>query len=395
MRTLLSLSPDNRSSLVKALAAVSSLALVSACGSSAEEANQSEEIEESRESAKPEGFTDFSGMVVASMAEGAKVEDGWVNSIMISIYDPGEDEQLTQLAAGEIIRRNARWSDGLLVFSSDFSHLAYKEDASPESDLLVYRLKGEADEAKLIHRIEPPSDIEGVRINSGFDFQPDGERLWYSLAGDDGDPEVHSIGLDEGEEPRSEGSPESRNWEPGPDGRIAYFDSFTKETSVEGGSAEVKFYRNDEGFRPLIINFTSTETGQSPQIFYDVFHSSGEGREVLAGGVEMNSPASEPEHEWGPLMRLTFDEEGTIEESELLIPETERRGVNGLQVSPDGGSAVIAVTDRRGVVSNNSAEFYYVDLDSPTDTQQLDHVVPEEVLQNDKHAWVRFMGWME
>lgn len=393
MRTLLSPSPDNRSSLVKTMAAVSSLALVSACGSSAEEDNHPEEVEESRESTKPEGFTDFSGMVVASMAEGAKVEDGWVNSIMISIYDPGEDEQLTQLAAGEIIRRNARWSDGLLTFSSDFSHLAYKEDTSPESDLLVYRLEGEVDEAKLIHRIEPPSDIEGVSINSGFAFQPYGERLWYSLDGDD--TEVHSIGLDEGEEPRSEGSPESGNWEPGPDGRITYFDSFAKETSVEGGSAEVKFYRNDEGFRPLVINFTSTETEQSPQIFYDVFHSSGEGGEVFAGGVEVNSPVSEPEHEWGPLMRLTFDDEGTIEESELLIPETERRGVNGLQVSPDGDSAVIAVTDRRGVISNNSADFYYVDLDSPTDAQQLDHVVPEEVLQNDNHARVRFMGWME
>src|SRR5699024_10767096 len=83
-----------------------------------------------------------------------------------------------------------------------------------------------------------------------------------------------------------------------------------------------------------------------PQVDYRAVHPLGEDGEFLAGGKLTQRSREGDEHEWGPLMRVTLNGSGEVDSHEVVITETEKNGVEGVQIAPHNESAVLALGDR-------------------------------------------------
>ncbi|WP_460746000.1 hypothetical protein [Nocardiopsis oceani] len=389
--------PHPRAASAPAIAAAASLTLVTACAS-AEEPDETTAADPgvNEADAAPTGFTDHSGFVVAALTGVSSGEGGRAQEVVLTVHDPEEGTQRASITAGEVSAHGSM-AQGSLRFTQDFSHVAYLEEQTDESDLLVYRLEGQEHEAELIHRIEPPSDsITGGYRLGGLSFQPDGERLWYAVYDSDDEAELRSIGMAEEEEPKDEGTAEFPNWTFDTDGELVEFQTETTETELDRGSASVEYFTYGQTFSPSAIDFTAPGARHGEQLQYRTVQQLGEDGEYLAGGKLSQRGSQGDEHEWGPLMRLTLNESGEVEAHETVIPEMERHGVDGLQVSPSNDAAVILASNRNaGNTYARDTDVYFVDLDDPDDPRLLETVLPERESASDTDASVSIVGWLE
>lgn len=380
----------------KSIAVMLTLVLVTSCSSAEEDPDASEEHAEVAPT--PEGFTDFSGVVIATMTGGSLDREDTYNrmhDVTVSVYDPESDTRLFDLFAGQMGSQTGSPEDGRLVIATDFSHLAYLEHEHDESDILIYRLEGQTDEAQLVHRIEPPSGISGTTSYGRLMFQPDGQRLWYSLEGDgdeDDEEQIRSIGVAQGEEPRDEENATSSAWVPEDDESLSYVSNETVSGEADGGSyVATRQHRGDTTY-PTRVVFTEGEGARSPQVTYTRFARTEDDRIYLAGGRKNNSPR-DGDHQWGAIMKFTFDEEGDIEAHETILQSTEEEYVSHILTSPDRDNAFV-VDSENWLHRDSTSTFFYMDLSSPQDARELENVFSAEELENRSSTPFFVMGWM-
>ncbi|MET9794555.1 hypothetical protein [Nocardiopsis alba] len=373
------------------------LVLVASCSSAEEDPDASEGHAEVAPT--PEGFTDFSGVVIATVTGGDRDWEDTHNTmsdITVSVYDPESDTRLFDLPAGQVGSRTGSPEDGRLIISPDFSHLAYLEHEHAESDILIYRLEGQTDEAQLVHRIEPPSGISGTTSHGRLAFQPDGQRLWYSLEGDgdeDDEEQIRSIGVAQDEEPRDEENATSSAWVPEDDGSLSYVSNETVSGEADGGSyVATRQHRGDTTY-PTRVVFTEGEGARSPQVTYARFARTEDDRIYLAGGRKYKSPR-DGDHQWGAIMKFTFDEEGDIEAHETILQSTEEEYVSHIITSPDRDFAFVVDSGDGIHFIEARSTFYYMDLSNPQGALELENVFSVEELDSYQSPQFFIMGWM-
>lgn len=380
----------------KSIAMMLTLVLVAACSSPEETPEESEEHAEAAPT--PEGFTDFSGVVIATAINTSTDREGTGNTmrdVTVSVYDPESDTRLIDLSVGRIGSRAHSPEDGRLVIATDFSHLAYLEHEHDESDILIYRLEGQTDEAQLVHRIEPPSGISGTTSHGRLMFQPDGQRLWYSLEGDgdeNDEEQIRSIGVAQGEEPRDEENATSSAWVPEDDGSLSYVSNETVSGEADGGSYEATRQHRGDTTYPTRVVFTEGEGARSPQVTYTRFARTDDDRIYLAGGRKDNSPR-DGDHQWGAIMKFTFDEEGDIEAHETVLQSTEEENVSHILTPPDRDGAFV-VDSENWLRHESNSSFFYMNLSSPQDARELENVFSTEELENRSSTPFFVLGWM-